>query len=181
MYVACGCPFAEIVVEPISLVRPDIILFDCSVEESDPNNVRALQDAKVIHKALAVLPPNTDNERKFIVLKNDKKVYLVFGPEFSDEGRDNPMFYTHSKLRNLALHVLDKDGSHRYQIKGGGLVAFVREPTLKNDWMARFGGSSRDHGVYDSTILPYSKVITDWFGLPTVFEWKDVRRPSSRI
>ncbi len=161
--------------EPIEL---KIVLFDCSMKERNPSKVVALDHSKPVHVRLASLPQGSSDARKFLVLKNAKRMYLVVGPKFVDD-RQSSDFYFHKELRQIALHILDRDGSKKYQISGGGTVGFYYWEHQK-DWAAEFSGSSSDYGTYDPGVLLHMQAIAEWLNMPAIFEWRDRRDPAKK-
>jgi hypothetical protein len=164
------------------VMEPTIVLLNCSLDKKDKNNVEFFQNSGLIHEGLGKLSQKRGTQvqvRKFIVLRNDKEVYIVIGPEFDEYNSQDPRFYTHKTLREVALFVLDKDGSHRYQIKGGGKITFLWS-TERSSFIANFGGESRDYGTYDPVVLPYSRLIATWLKMVTTFEWRDRREPGNK-
>ena len=146
-------------------------------EPLTPSDVALLHDSKRITAALAKVPIKERRQRKFVVLMNDKKSYVLIGPEFVDQTKD-PSFYMHKSLRQVGLLILDKKGTELYTIKGGGTLEF-EHATYMNGWYARFGGSSADYGTYDPTVLLYAERIADWLGMAVQFAWRDTVVPTA--
>lgn len=118
--------------------------------------------------------------RKFVVLKNEKTMYLAVGPVFVD-GKNNPSYYLHRDLRQAVLHFLDRDGRKRYQISGGGQIALKYETFMGGEgWVVHLGGSSSDYGPYDPAVLLEHNAVADWFGLETRFRWEDRAYPTRK-
>lgn len=162
-----------------SVMELQIVLLDCSMKEKDPTKVAALQDSKMIHTGLTGLTHKETRARKFIVLQGTEECYLVIGPQFDSRNQDDPAFYTHSTLRQVALFVLDRKGDKRYQIKGGGQISLEWD-NHDSTWVAGFGGNSYDYGTYDPSILSHAEAITDWLGFKTRFNWNERRQPSKK-
>ncbi len=153
-------------------------LLDCEFKNPHYRPV-LLEDSKELLasflKRIAVTETST---RKFIVLKNDKKVYLVVGPDFVDKA-DHATYYFHRDVRQVALHILDKDNKDRYQIAGGGTLG-IKYKDFMGGWFAEFGGSSSDYGTYDPSVLLHTRAIADWLGLKTLFSWSGRAEPTKK-
>lgn len=147
-----------------------LALFDESPTNPSRNCV-LFDNADRIRAALQKLDPKATEKRKFVVLKNEKAIYLVFGPKFVD-GKDHPDFYMHRDLRQIGLHFLDRDGKEKYQISGGGLATFQRAMFGDPLWEAELGGYSSDYGVWDRCVLEHQQTVADWLGMRTCFSWR---------
>ncbi len=152
-------------------------LLDCDFK--NPNYRPILSDdSKELLASLKRIAVTETRTRKFIALKNDKKIYVVVGPELVDN-ENHPSFYKHRDLRQAALTILDKDGKGKYQITGGGSITFEYKDYMKG-WFAEWGGQSMDYGVYDPSILAHTHYIANWLELPINFNWRDRGTPSKK-
>ena len=134
-----------------------------------------LNDACHVTKSLKKRPIAEIITRKFIVLKSDKKMYLVIGPVVAGS-RDDPKHYFHKDLRAITLSILDKAGDTGCQISGGGQFDLRYDFDMRG-WYVEWGGHSSDYGIYDPAVLGYTKEIVNWFGIPVIFYWRDTLYP----